>query len=313
DQDNVADLAIGEPFRDVSGNVDAGAVLLFSGRTGTLFKSMAHPVPSPSDAFGSSLLGIASLDGDAYPDMIAGVPLRDAGVGADVGSALFFSPKVLGDCDGDGIPNTTDTCTDKDGDGFGNTSFGAPSGCAADCDDERANVHPGAPEICDGLDDNCDGSLPANEVDGDGDGVPTCAGDCDNARGFVYPGAPEVCDGFNDNCSDPNWPTVSTNECFQVNNLRIQDLNGLTQLDWDVPSGGATKYRIYHGTGTDVHGGHAGGFCLLSVTPNTAQFVETVALGKVEFYLVAGVKGILEGSRGTTAAGAEREHSNVCP
>jgi hypothetical protein len=45
-------------------------------------------------------------------------------------------------------------CTDEDGDGFG-------PGCdgPADCDDARAEVYPGAPEVCDGRDDDCDGQV----------------------------------------------------------------------------------------------------------------------------------------------------------
>lgn len=55
-------------------------------------------------------------------------------------------PTVLGDglfavCDG----------ADHDGDGF--------SGCGGDCDDTRAGIHPGAVEVCNGLDDDCDGAI----------------------------------------------------------------------------------------------------------------------------------------------------------
>jgi len=58
---------------------------------------------------------------------------------------------------------------DYDNDGYGNASVtasscsGAPGGFVAnhdDCDDNDANVHPGAPEICyDGIDNNCDGNV----------------------------------------------------------------------------------------------------------------------------------------------------------
>lgn len=40
-------------------------------------------------------------------------------------------------------------CEDKDRDGY----------CVedGDCDDTNASIHPGAPEVCDGIDNNCDG------------------------------------------------------------------------------------------------------------------------------------------------------------
>ena len=112
---------------------------------------------------------------------------------------------------GRGPAQTWALSPDQDGDGFGAgeaISWGEPSrpGYAAqagDCDDASAGVHPGAPERCDGRDDDCDGQidedLPLQTyfVDGDGDGVggaeiQSCAGapaagqvrtggDCDDA------------------------------------------------------------------------------------------------------------------------------------
>ena len=43
-----------------------------------------------------------------------------------------------------------------------------------DCDDNNPTVFPGANDsVCDGIDNNCDGVVPANEADGDGDGLVT--------------------------------------------------------------------------------------------------------------------------------------------
>jgi len=85
-------------------------------------------------------------------------------------------------------------CVDADGDGF----------CAdVDCDDNDPLVYPGAPERCDGKDNNCNGITDEgceDCVDNDGDGF--CADvDCDDNDPFVYPGAPERCDGKDTNCN----------------------------------------------------------------------------------------------------------------
>ncbi len=115
---------------------------------------------------------------------------------------------------------------DQDGAGGKATTEGcaAPTGYVAtstDCDDLDAASKPGAAEICDAKDNNCDGAVPANETtlvyadaDGDGHGNASVASapctaptgyvasqdDCNDVSAVTYPGAAEICDAKDNNC-----------------------------------------------------------------------------------------------------------------
>ncbi len=126
---------------------------------------------------------------------------------------------------------------DMDGDDFGDPS-NTVSSCfppnssfiatGADCDDSNPDVHPGAPELCDGTDNDCNGLIDDNAIntyslyidadsDGYGDsgaspvitcdpyqyiGYSTLNTDCDDTKYWVHPGAPELCgNATDDNCN----------------------------------------------------------------------------------------------------------------
>ncbi len=123
--------------------------------------------------------------------------------------------------------------TDADADSYGSNIVSPVNSCSAivgkvtnnsDCNDANFAIKPGATEICNGIDDNCNASIDEGLIfanyytDGDADSygssiaspVNSCspiAGkvtnntDCNDANFAIKPGATEICNGIDDNCN----------------------------------------------------------------------------------------------------------------
>ena len=160
-----------------------------------------------------------------------------------------------GDADGDGYgdpANTTEACA-------------APAGYVTDntdCDDTNAAVNPGATEVCNGIDDDCDTLVDDadpdcagmttyyQDADGDTYGNPAvsqdaCAApagyvtdntDCNDNDNTVYPGATELCDGKDNDCVDG----VPANEADA-------DSDGVRICGGDCNDGDATVWQLLTG------------------------------------------------------------------
>ncbi len=90
---------------------------------------------------------------------------------------------------------------EADGDGDPSVACGG-----GDCDDSNPNISSTAAEICNGIDDDCNGLFDGPDEDDDMDGaVDLCAGalvnDCDDSDPYTHVGADELCDGYDNDCT----------------------------------------------------------------------------------------------------------------
>ncbi len=173
-------------------------------------------------------VGFEDVDGDGFA-ACEDCDDSDLDVNED---AVEICDLVDNDCNGDIDDDATDAPTwhlDADDDGYGGTRFTEdactqPSGYVAsadDCDDLDAASYPGAAEVCDESDNDCDGTIDEGvqvtwyaDSDGDGYGDATTTSDacqsppgyssngddCDDNNPSAHPGSFEVCDSADNDC-----------------------------------------------------------------------------------------------------------------
>ena len=198
---------------------------------------------------------IVDADGDGSP---AGEDCDDDN--ADVNpSADEICDGIDNDCDSlvdaedDSVTDLGTFYTDADGDTYGDAeapleACGESAGVVADntdCDDANSAINPAADEVCDAIDNDCDGTIngetatdatdwyPDGDADGygDADGTPVrdCDApsgtvddgtDCDDTKADINPGATEVwydgvdsdCDGLSDYDADGDGEDILDEE-----------------------------------------------------------------------------------------------------
>ena len=194
-----------------------------------------------SDCDGSLVDGFANFDGDSQPDCIDPDDDNDGDPDSsdcnDANASIYNgAPESCdwtdSDCDGslvDGFANydgdTQPDCIDSDDDNDGDPD-------TSDCNDNNASIYNGAPESCDAIDSDCDGSLVDGFGDNDGDGTPDCTdpdddndgdpdtSDCNDANNSIYNGAPESCDWIDSDCDGslvdgfPNYDGDTQPDCI---------------------------------------------------------------------------------------------------
>ena len=149
-----------------------------------------------------------------------------------------FQNTIVADCNNSGYP----LCPAQDNDGDGFTT-------SQDCNDNDPNIFPGSTELCNDVDDNCDGQIDEGftilryylDNDGDGYGVPnpsvlSCAqpagysltfDDCDDNDPSVNPGTVEgPYNGKDDDCD----PTTPDDDLDGDGFLLVDDCNDLDSL-----------------------------------------------------------------------------------
>gem|GEM_PF-1736132 len=226
---DIAAANISKPLWEINGNATVNYSIMQYGHFGT---GNLDTDPFFAQA-GKGDLRILSCSPAIDAGTSAGAPgfdiagnSRPYGNGFDMGAYEYSGQAILfyRDADGDGYgdPNvSTQACPRPAGYVLDNT----------DCDDTHASVHPGAAEVCDGLDNDCDGQIDEGvqstyyyDSDGDGYGDPnvsvtTCPAppnyvsnntDCDDNNTAINPATVWYKDADGDGYSDGTTATQCT-------------------------------------------------------------------------------------------------------
>ncbi len=189
---------------------------------------------------------------------------------------------------------------DADGDGY--------TRCGGDCDDANPSVYPGALEICDGVDNDCDGQIDedAAGVDSDGDGVHNA---CDNCPAVANPDQ-----------GDSNHDLVG-DVCDLNDGIIMVTMQDQVTVAWQLENG-FESFNIYRGdlAVLKATGIYTQDPAEVPLAAQGCEFLEASVvddvvppLGQGVFYLLTGTHNGVESTLGTNSAGVTRPNTNPCP